>query len=725
MKADVKMHTSSWEKTLFGFIFMAVLIVLGCMGSTSDAMAKTGLQITKADWNPRKSVLIVQGRGNSGYEVQVFNAGTMEKLSSEIDIEKGRWSLVLKNLSGVPCQVLVQVDESEAVKDVRKAPGDCINEESPTPTQPTLVGIIIEGPNTVNEETSADYTARATFSDGSQQIAGSAVWTLDDSAYATIDGSNGVLTAKEVPQNQTVTITAGYTQDETSQTANKTVMIADAGGGGGGVLEGSHAERITIYEGTKTCLACHKNEALEVHASVHYQWKGDASEVIELDGGKAGKLGGLNDFCIYPDINWIGKLTNVDGAEKDGGCAKCHVGLGQKPTAEATDSQLENIDCLVCHSASYKRTVEMVGGAYRFVPDTANMAVSVDQAAADITQPSRDRCLNCHANAGGGNNFKRGDLEVAHMTSMNPTRQFDVHMAASANGGAGLNCLDCHTASAHKIAGRGTDLSARELSDPVNCAQCHSSQPHESSNINKHMARVNCTVCHIPTFAKIAPTDMDRDWSKPGVLVDAKGLYEPDHIKETRVIPEYRFFNGLSHFYIFGETAVPGDSGSIVMSEPDGNVNDGAKIYAFKHHSGYQPIESGGKKRLLPLKIGNFFETGQIQAAVQMGAEAVGWTYNGHTFAETERYMGLFHEVAPKEDALSCNSCHNGGNRLDFAALGYTPNESYNNKPLCASCHSDESGEWSASELFTEVHQEHVSGENIDCNRCHSFSSAN
>lgn len=58
-----------------------------------------------------------------------------------------------------------------------------------------------------------------------------------------------------------------------------------------------------------------------------------------LKSSEAGKLGGINDFCIYPDINWIGKLTNVDGVQVDGGCAKCHVGLGAKPTAAPTKSQ--------------------------------------------------------------------------------------------------------------------------------------------------------------------------------------------------------------------------------------------------------------------------------------------------------------------------------------------------------------------------------------------------
>ena len=65
-----------------------------------------------------------------------------------------------------------------------------------------------------------------------------------------------------------------------------------------------------------------------MHASAHYQWQGDASESAGLDPTWAGKLGGINDFCIYPDINWIGKLTTVDGKVVDGGCARCHTGLG-------------------------------------------------------------------------------------------------------------------------------------------------------------------------------------------------------------------------------------------------------------------------------------------------------------------------------------------------------------------------------------------------------------
>ena len=482
-------------------------------------------------------------------------------------------------------------------------------------------------------------------------------------------------------------------------------------------LQVSHRGQIISFEGTQTCLQCHEDEAKAVHASVHYQWKGDAIEAHGLNSDVAGKLGGINDFCIYPDINWIGKLTNVDGVQVDGGCAKCHVGLGAKPTAEPTRSQLENIDCLVCHSGQYRRTVADVSGEFSFVPDETKMTANI----LDISLPTNDACLNCHTKAGGGDNIKRGDIEEAHR---NPTRSFDVHMASRSNGGAGLRCLDCHAAAEHRIAGRGTDLRPRELRDPVNCTMCHSETPHDNSRLDKHTARVNCTVCHIPTFAKVAATDMNRDWSAPGDLVAATGLYEPHHQKGTNVVPEYRFFNGTSYFYQFGDEAVAGANGRIVMSAPQGDIGKaGAKIHAFKRHLATQPVDSK-TGALLPLKIGKFFMTGEIQDAVEIGATLVNGQYNGHGFADTERFMGLFHEVAPSEQALDCSSCHGSGNRLDFAALGYTPKTTRNNRPLCASCHGDKSDEWSQGEFFTKVHSKHVTDKGYDCSQCHIFSAA-
>jgi hypothetical protein len=478
---------------------------------------------------------------------------------------------------------------------------------------------------------------------------------------------------------------------------------------------GSHAGRFSSYEGTRTCLKCHTNDAMAFHQSVHYQWQGDARESVGLSTTVAGKLGGINDFCIYPDINWLGKLTNLDGKQVDGGCARCHSGLGLKPTAEASQAQLENIDCLLCHAPQYKRTLALgTDGQFRFVADTANMTVPLLQAAVDIQKPSTATCLKCHTNAGGGNNFKRGDIEAAHL---NPTREFDVHMAPRAQGGAGLTCLSCHTAVAHKIAGRGIDLREREVPTAVSCTNCHSPAPHGDVKLNNHTARVNCTVCHIPTFAKAAPTDMVRDWSAPGDINPATKLYEPHMLMQSNVTPVYGFFNGKSRFYEFGSPAVAGANGRVLMAGPLGAIQDpGAKIHALKRHEGLQPIDPASR-RLLPLKIGIFFQTGDVARAVAEGAQAVGWVYSGHTFAPTERYMGIYHEVAPKAQALACASCH-GGSRMNFASLGYTPLATRNGVPLCQSCHGLKQAD------FYTIHNKHVTDKKLDCSNCHTFSKA-
>ena len=698
----------------------ALLVISGTRAVTigfTEATRQRGgraVLIRTAEWSAWEQSLSVKGTGPSEAEAVFFGVENGSEMGGTQIESDGNWQKEFENLSWVPCRIRIQTDGAVAEMAVKNAPEDC-GSVAP-PENPVLRDISVSGPSEIWEKTRADYTATAAYSDGTtRDVTDVSVWQMSDATYGEMVGSG--LTTYEVPADQAIVLTATYAESGISRSGTFQVTILDQSI----LLEGSHANRFASYEGTATCLACHTPEAMAVHGSVHYQWKGDTQETVGLKPGDAGKQGGINDFCIYPDINWIGKLTNISGQLVDGGCAKCHVGLGQKPEPEASVNQLENIDCLVCHSEAYKRKVEMVDGAYRFVPDTEKMAVGTLQAAVDITLPSNGRCLNCHTKAGGGNNFKRGDLEEAHR---NASRSFDVHLASKQNGGAGLNCVDCHTTVDHRIAGRGTDLRPLDSLDEVSCEKCHGNTPHDDRTLNQHTNRVNCTVCHIPTFAREAPTDMDRDWRQPGELNESTGLYEPFNKKMDHVIPEYHFFNGTSYFYQFGDTAIPEENGIITMSAPMGSITDsGARIYAFKHHLGNQPIDPV-ERRLMPLKIGLFFQSGEIDQAVQKGAEAVGWNYRGHEFARTERFMGLFHEVAPSGEALSCTQCHGNGGRMDFNALGYSPKQTYNGRPLCASCHEDESDEWDSSERFTKIHKKHVDDKKYDCSACHIFSKA-
>lgn len=572
----------------------------------------------------------------------------------------------------------------------------------------SLSGLSIAGPESVYENTSAVYTATASFRDGSsREVTTSATWS-ENSSYASI--SRGTLTARSVSSDQSLTITARYSSNGTTRTATKAVSILNgspssppppATGGG------SHANRFSSYEGTKTCLACHRTQALAVYASEHYQWKG--------------KLGAINDFCIYPDVNHIGRLTNVNGIEVDAGCGRCHIGLGEKPVAASspTDAQLENIDCLICHAPKYKRTVDPVSKA-KFIPDEAKMGMTIYEAAVDIQKTSRGTCLNCHTKSGGGDNFKRGDIEEHHRA---PTsRAFDVHMSPASLDGGDMHCTRCHTVTNHKIAGRGTDLRIQEGTKPE-CTSCHTATPpHRNSNINaRHLGRVHCTVCHIPTFAKNAPTDMFRDWPGTPELNTVTGLYDPARDMRSNVTPQYRFWDGKNTtFYQFGTRATPGANGFVSMAAPVGSITtSGAKIYAFKYHTATQPIDTV-TRFLLPLKIGYFYTTGDLDAAIKYGQTAVGWAQNPYEYQDTERWMGLFHEVSPKESALgynnACNTCHGTTNpKVPLKTLGYTAKKPTSD--LCNDCHELE------SYSFNAVHPRHAN-EGYDCSVCHSFSKA-
>ena len=489
------------------------------------------------------------------------------------------------------------------------------------------------------------------------------------------------------------------------------------------LLDTSHAGRYDTYAGSATCRECHAAQTTEMHSALHYQWFGPTPDVPEMDGG--GKLGGINDFCGYPDTNFIGLLTNLDGEQVDGGCATCHVGLGAKPTVEATDAQLDNIDCLICHSPTYARKVAATGSSFQFVPAPEKMTVSLLEAITDIGLPTDANCLACHAYAGGGNNNKRGDLEAAHANP--PDAHFDVHMADPAQGGAGLSCLDCHVSQEHRIAGRGTDLRATDLDVAVTCTNCHADRPHADRELDRHTARIDCATCHVRDFAKVQSTEMFRDY-RAAAVDEAKRLYEPVLTRAANVIPDYLFDNGTSAFYEFGDPYTLGPRERVVMSTPLGSIQDpDAKIYPFKHHTAMQPFDRS-TNAIIPLKLGMLFQTGDPDASIRAGATALGWPLDqGYDFIGTERFMGIYHEVGPAEDALGCNECHRpNANRLDFAALGYAPRVERNGKPLCLSCHGheDDEDEWGANEYFYELHDEHVGEEGVTCLECHTFAQA-
>lgn len=388
------------------------------------------------------------------------------------------------------------------------------------------------------------------------------------------------------------------------------------------------ANGVTTYAGSKTCNRCHLDKAKEVYASEHFQWKG--------------KLGAINDFCTYPDNNWL--FNFPPGSTSAAGCATCHVSYGptkppfpQKPTKTA----LNRIDCLVCHSDTYNHVGEMVNGVPFLRPD-ANSRANMPAILAGIGKPSKAACLKCHAKAGGGNGIKQGDLDLS---MADPDISVDVHMSS---GGANLTCVSCHKTQAHRIAGKGNDLRVADSTTQVSCTNCHNANPHSDGELNDHRGRADCTVCHIPNYAKGMVTETRRDNEFPELLA---GKYEGRRTLGANLVPQLLRYNGASFFYQYNTVmSVKAPDGNFLMAGPNSVVPGGStsgKYYPFKVHTARMAVDS--QNRIIPINAQKFWSTGVLDGSISK-------------FVNVTRYLGLYHQVAPKEQARNaCVQCHRNG----------------------------------------------------------------
>ena len=386
-------------------------------------------------------------------------------------------------------------------------------------------------------------------------------------------------------------------------------------------------------------------------------------------GRKLGKMNTVNDFCTNPRYNWIGLAKNSRGEVLSKGCSACHAGFGKMPSEQMTAEQLQNIDCLMCHAAGYRRDLYPDGkGGYEWKPILWKNQEGMDAVAKRISLPTRTMCLRCHSASGGGPNWKRGDLEYKLSDA---ERNFDVHMGTD---GKDMQCIACHAGEDHRVRGHGADLSGFDMpANPLSCdtKECHGNAPHKVAVLDYHTARVNCTVCHIPTFAHDDTTDMHRDWSKPA-YDEAADKYAATITLQKDVKPVYRWFNGTTREQFLGEPVQLLPDGTIGMMVPQGSRQDPkAKIYAFKLHTAKMPVLDG-KNYVIPIMVEEFFPNGKVGEAVQQAAKLTYGVDNAqYTWVSSSRYMGIFHEVQPASHALQCLDCHGPNGRMDWSALGY------------------------------------------------------
>ena len=159
------------------------------------------------------------------------------------------------------------------------------------------------------------------------------------------------------------------------------------------------------------------------------------------------------------------------------------------------------------------------------------------------------------------------------------------------------------------------------------------------------------------------------------IRTDQFGL--PGHDKQTgsfvwdqNVKPVLRWFNGDWQRKIIGVTDTYTEAGTlddpIVLAEPVATKDSiGAKIYPFKKMLGRQPADTANKRLIVPHLFGAaagpnpFWEKFDWALALQEGAAYSGVTFSGSFgFPNTVTYLSVNHQVAPKEMARLCNTCH-------------------------------------------------------------------
>lgn len=446
----------------------------------------------------------------------------------------------------------------------------------------------------------------------------------------------------------------------------------------------THERHFQHFEGTKTCLQCHEEQAREVFASQHYQWQGSGDGLVNDPRHPVGKMNMINDFCTNPVASWIGQVKNPDGKVVATGCSNCHAGHGARPSTRLSRAQLENIDCLMCHAEGYKRTVvQNEKGVWEWRPLLWNNPEGLDSVSKRISTPTRVMCLRCHNASGGGANAKRGDLEY---TLAKPTRDFDVHMGTD---GKDMPCTNCHAEGRHRVIGRGVDLASNDSPGKrLGCAgECHPAAPHRTARLNKHAERIECTTCHVPKFARDEPTEMARDWSNV-VYNREREKYSPQQVWEKDVTPVYAWYNGKSWMQLARQPVGLTSAGEIKSAVPMGSRADPtAKIAPFKLHRGRMPVTADQRHWLLPIAVEDCFGAGNVDEAVKKAAKAFyGIEDVKYEWLPTVRYMTIAHGVQPSENALGCDDCHSSGGRMDWKALGYDgdPREAAKRKAVTA-----------------------------------------
>jgi cytochrome c len=488
---------------------------------------------------------------------------------------------------------------------------------------------------------------------------------------------------------------------------------------------GPHAN-LTYSDYPTACMDCHDGgnggmQYSQMLDSVHYTWVGPGTDMANDNGSLQGKLtNAMNAYCI----NILGDWSV---------CGACHVGRGEKPIEG--DTNKANIDCLMCHNEEYAMS------RTRLADGSMGVLTPTDSMVRNPTVPSRTNCLKCHAYGGGGNGVKRGDL--AWELTTNSDANYDVHMNTA---GADLQCTACHSFNGlHKVSGKGSDLRPTDFESEVSCSttECHpgmdSGSGHAAAGVrgepDRHVARVACQSCHIPTYAKTA-TETHRIWRTHHDGQDAETCSDcaghPDRVDVANLTPVYKFWNRISDNYLLGDPAkINPDTGNTYQtSVPQGDLNDG-KLFPFKYKTSEIAMSTDGKIIAIDtweyLKVSGNVYTSIDSGVANMRAEGIqigDFAGDPDGWATSDTYQLINHGVNPAPNVADCTQCHGSGS-IDLANDSMLDAMDYRLKgvkeEVCGQCHD---GSKKLPRTHERMHNHVNKGSGIDCLYCHDFSRA-
>ena len=484
-------------------------------------------------------------------------------------------------------------------------------------------------------------------------------------------------------------------------------------------IEQMHArvfKQLGGYKGPEACYACHQKEYLEISHSYHaHQGRITADGKIAYDPSKAADLGMFNRWYSLSNTDRVKTPENqwrlIEGAY----CSQCHPGGGPLKQYGM------DVDCLICHQQNGYKGGKGVGkapagvdangyviqsngarlaalmmagakanGDYKKLDLSGIAAKAMEGVELRIGKPRPDNCNFCHWKT----NSKRGTRYAAFKG-----KSMDVHYSA------GMLCQDCHITKKHQIGkGKVVDTAGTpQLRGTMKtCTDCHGEAPHEgdyADELNDHVERIACETCHIP---KTTPATVGVDWLRGMDMVNMMkkfhwmlpianvfGMATPEMMtgQINDMIAHYKkkAKAGFKPVYAWHNrdilcTEVPHPTGSrdddnsritpfnvietvlfddgttpAVVKNPDGHANGYPVPRTFVARAG------GKGKRDTTLEEMRKYDNGRYKNAV---------------IRRIPMYFSMYHNIAPAKEALSCNQCHTQkGGRLDFAALGYDPDE--------------------------------------------------